>query len=235
VLVELLRSESEEFASPLERARGRHPCQRWRSIAGVLAILATGDQAADIFQWTYRPVCTIESRLGARLQRPGTLLVAGVAHSETLAAFSFQTAIIYALRRRGYRVVAPSGFVLDAKLGTYYSADQHPPDATLVVEESNNVGQAGGRLIARGAAWPRATARPRATRDHRIGSARQDADARLPPRGPSVIFWTNSPSAAGGHPAGWRAISKSHRSSAMKRTSAGGRRASEIAASPTRC
>jgi hypothetical protein len=91
-------------------------------ITAILAVgVATGPYTdADVFPWAYRPARTVASLVGARLPRQRSVLV----RASTLIGGPFQTAIIYRLRRTGYRVVAPSDAFaanLSQRLGAYYS------------------------------------------------------------------------------------------------------------------
>jgi hypothetical protein len=134
---------------------------RWRAsaylaglaITAIIAIeAATGPQSDfDSFPWAYRPAGTITSRIVARLPHQRAVLVRG----GNIGAV-FQTAVIYHLRREGYRVVAPTDEFgnLAQKLGAYYSpggigTTDRRYDDVLLVDLTNKPVPRGARVIAR--------------------------------------------------------------------------------------
>ncbi len=84
----------------------------------------------------YQPVRTIVSRVAARLPHNGVTLVDA---RGDFNGFSVQTALIYQLRKRGYRVVASNGYLaLVPKLGADYDPCRHLPDRTLLVADDGS-------------------------------------------------------------------------------------------------
>jgi hypothetical protein len=116
-------------------------------IVASVAAWAVTAQGSDAFQWTYRPVRALESRLVARLPRNRAVLVLP-SRSE---AFVFRTAVTYQLRRRGYHFGVPQSVLFDdlgPKLGKYYSLPRHYDDQ-LLVDYANKPVPRGGRVLVR--------------------------------------------------------------------------------------
>jgi hypothetical protein len=119
--------------------------------AVLAAVVATGPSADDNqMAWAYQPVRTIASVITARLPRHrGVLVVAS-----SFVAYPVETAIIYRLRRSGYRVYAPTGLLAVAqRFGSYYSAGNKRSgrlhyDDVLSVNVGDSAASGHGRLIA---------------------------------------------------------------------------------------
>jgi hypothetical protein len=119
-------------------------------LAGVAATGPVSD--SDTLPWAYRPARAVTSLLPGRLPRQQAVEVRG----SSFLAYTFETAIIYSLRRDGYRVVAPSedaALDLSERLGSYYSpgglgATPRRYDDVLLVDLAN-APVTGGRVIAR--------------------------------------------------------------------------------------
>jgi hypothetical protein len=125
------------------------------AITSMLAFgVAIGPQSdADVLPWAYQPARAVASLLTARLHRQRAVLVRASSPFEGV----FETAIIYRLRRSGYRVVAPSDVFsanLSQRLGAYYSpggVDSTPRryDDVLLIDVRNGPVPHGGRLLFR--------------------------------------------------------------------------------------
>jgi hypothetical protein len=116
------------------------------TITAMLAVgVATGPQS-DTLRWAYEPARTTTALVSARLPRQHAVLVAA---GSSITGYVFQQAIIYRLRRQGYRVVAPKGDT--QRLGAYYSPDGPTGpryDDVLLVDVSNKRVPRGGHVIA---------------------------------------------------------------------------------------
>lgn len=109
------------------------------AIGGLGVVAATGIAAdSDTMRWAFSPARAAAADISSRLGSPGAVLV----RSSSFSAYSFQTAVIYDLRRDGYRVVAPNDglqFLLADRLGSYYaegslSRARRRSEAVLVVD-----------------------------------------------------------------------------------------------------
>lgn len=129
-------------------AAGNYLARRWQprgdvslraSLAGLAAVaVITGVVAGNLpgsdsnARW-YQPVRTIVSRVVAWLPHTGVTIVNGRGDYNT---FTVQAALIYELRKRGYRVVTLNGYLaLDPKLGEYYDACRDLPDRELLIAD----------------------------------------------------------------------------------------------------
>ena len=108
-------------------------------IGGLGVVAATGTSAdSDTMRWAFAPARAAAAEISSRLGSRAAVLV----RSSSFSAYSFQTAVIYDLRRDGYRVVAPNDslqFLLADRLGSYYaegglSRAQRRSEAVLVID-----------------------------------------------------------------------------------------------------
>jgi hypothetical protein len=135
-----------ERAARLPRVRTRAPTIA--ASLGLAAALAVGaavasGQGPDQDQPEYTPVKTVNAAVDRALAPTDhTVLVTG---SHSFTAFDFRAAVIYDLRRRGLRVVAPAASV---RLGAYYEPDGRTPDASVYVFDERSPPRR-GRVIAR--------------------------------------------------------------------------------------
>jgi hypothetical protein len=127
------------------------------AIAGLL--VALGERADARFQWTYEPVSDVTSHLDAGISDSGPLLVSAE-FAGPFNAFRFQTAIVYQLRRRGYRVVVPTPglFAMADKLGADYSTARHPPRNAIYLDQTEHPASRPGERVLGRVALPDAPA-----------------------------------------------------------------------------
>jgi hypothetical protein len=105
------------------------------SITAIVAVLVTIHAGSDQRRWTYRPVRDIASRLNTLIPHQYTVLVSG----SSLVGIELQTAIIYQLRRSGYRVLADKNLDLPVRLGPSYSSDRRHDDVLFVEDRSTPI------------------------------------------------------------------------------------------------
>jgi hypothetical protein len=113
------------------------------SITAIVAVLVTINAGSDVFQWSYRPVRSLTSSLVARLPRRSAVMVT----AGSIPGDAAQEALVYQLRRSGYRVLAPSDLGLAVKFGEYYSDEHQRYDTVLFVGDSNTPAPRGSRMI----------------------------------------------------------------------------------------
>ena len=100
-------------------------------ITALVAILVASAQKPDLYQYAYRPVRNIASRLSA-LPRGGAVLVRASVPG-LLNGFVYQTAIVYQLRRKGYNAVVESDLNnTDQKLGKSYTLPKAYGEVILI-------------------------------------------------------------------------------------------------------
>jgi hypothetical protein len=121
------------------------------SLAGVGAVAAVGAAVAaatgaDVHEPTYRPVRSVSARLDTRLGRGDTVLIVAPSGSASGAhRFDVETASVYALRRQGIDVNAPS---MSRLLGGWYGERDRRQDHVLRIGSGQGLPPT-GRLIAR--------------------------------------------------------------------------------------
>jgi hypothetical protein len=116
-------------------------------VAGIVAI----GSGSDRFQSTFGPVGDIDSHLDLGVPKSTPVLVR-TRFASPFVAFRYHTALVYQLRRDGYRPVldVPGAFSLVDKLGASYSANRHRPDRTVYLEQVDQPPRrAGSRVLAR--------------------------------------------------------------------------------------
>lgn len=127
------------------------PLLPWLLQVAVMACVAVAvviQMGPDDEAWLYKPVRQLTSRLTDRLPRNGNVLVSAPDAFSDFPMFSVQTALIYQLRKAGYRVLAPGNIPsLVAKLGQSYSSAGRASDRVLMVSYGNP--PTGGRVLAR--------------------------------------------------------------------------------------
>jgi hypothetical protein len=134
------------------RTLGRGSLATPALVAGLaLVTLIAGATAAKLHggdsnvRW-YQPVRTIISRAVALLPHDGVILVDARGDTNT---FAVETALIYQLRKRGYRVSTLNGYLdLVRKLGAPYDACRSLPERTLLVTDDGSSLAPSSRLIA---------------------------------------------------------------------------------------
>jgi hypothetical protein len=121
-------------------------------LAGLAAVTVIGGisgaklRGSDSNARWYQPVRTIVTQVAARLPHTGVTLVDIRGDYNT---FTVQTALIWELRERGYRVVAFNGYLdLVRKLGAYYDACRTLPDRTLLVSDDGSPLPPGSLVLA---------------------------------------------------------------------------------------
>jgi hypothetical protein len=151
------------------------------ALAAALTIgaLVAGAQGADQDGGEYRPIATIDARVAAALA-PGERVVR-VEGSHDFAAFDYRAALLYALRRRGLRVLAPAAAV---RLSSYYEEDGVPYDATVYLTDSGRLPR--GRVLARvalsgGRTLTVTLVRPASSARHRASSTTRPASSTTRP------------------------------------------------------
>jgi hypothetical protein len=127
----------------------------------LVAVTVATRQQPDNWEETYRPVDALAARIGDQLPRDRTVYVVPAGSFRT---FAVQTALVYRLRREGFRVVTGSnaGLALVSKLGRDYAPERHPPDDVLLVDDLEQPARFRGSRV---------LARARITRDPGSGSA----------------------------------------------------------------
>lgn len=136
---------ADELAAPPRRVTIRAPAI---AALGLLATLGAGAvvaaaQRPDQDRGEYGPVKAVNAAVERALGPTDRTILVNGTHDFT--GFDFRAAVIYDLRRRGLRVLAPAA---NLRLGSYYDPDKRTPDASVYVFDESTPPRS-GRVIAR--------------------------------------------------------------------------------------
>jgi hypothetical protein len=136
---------ADELAAPPRRVTIRAPAI---AALGLLATLGAGAvvaaaQRPDQDRGEYGPVKAVNAAVERALGPTDRTILVNGTHDFT--GFDFRAAVIYDLRRRGLRVLAPAASL---RLGSYYDPDGRTPDASVYVFDERRPPKS-GRVIAR--------------------------------------------------------------------------------------
>jgi hypothetical protein len=108
--------------------------------ASAAAILVAAGQRPDADRGEYRPFRSVADRVASALPHPGTVLVTA---TRSIKGFELQSAVVYALRRRGATVLLPPDATVS--FGHAYVVGRRRYDHHLMIGYDHDVP---GRVIA---------------------------------------------------------------------------------------
>jgi hypothetical protein len=117
--------------------RPRTPAVVPTAVVAVAAALAVAHGGSDPRAWASAPSRALMADLEARLDHSGTTLVK-LSFRQPFVGLNFHSSVTYGLRRSGYHpVVTRQPFLFDAKLDSWYSPYEHPPDRILELTQGD--------------------------------------------------------------------------------------------------